>query len=300
MLPLFPIGRFTVVMQRPNFKDLRVADIDLHSGDVRTLNEQLQIGSVSETVTVEADRSGAQLNKSDATFGGTIEAVQVRELPLNGRNIATLETLAPGAIDSGSGQQATIRFAGQGIDDNNNRFDGVDASGVLRQALKSGLRLQFSAEAISEFKVDAGAYTADTGGSAGGQINLTSKSGTNQLHGSVFEFLRNSFFDARSPIPATSYPTFHLNQFGGSVGGPIVHDRAFFFADYEGFRQQLAGVPQQALSLALLSEPRSLRRTRSSPHLLMPTRWVRRRLPINRTPTPTQAWCRALTPRTLA
>lgn len=241
-----PVGRFVILFTRPGFQDLRVADIDLHSGDVRTVNQQMQVGSVNQTVSVEADKEGAQLEKSDATFGGTIQAVQVRELPLNGRNIANLEVLAPGAIDSGSGGQATIRFAGQGIDDNNYRFDGVDASGVLREALKSGLRLQFSTEAVAEFKVDAGAYTADTGGSAGGQVSLISKSGTNAFHGSVFDYLRNSYFDAHSPIKpavATKTPIFQLNQFGGSLGGPIAKDRTFFFLDYEGFRQQLGGVP---------------------------------------------------------
>ncbi len=238
-----PVGRFTLVIHEAGFNDFRIADIDLHAGDVRTFNGHLETGSLSQTVSVEADRGAVQLDKSDATFGGTIQAVQVEELPLNGRNIATLELLAPGAIDTGSGQQATIRFAGQGIDDTNYRFDGVDASGVLRQALKSGLRLQFSTEAVNEFKIDAGAYLADTGGSAGGQVGLISKSGTNQFHGSVFDYLRNSYFDALSPIKASVHPTFHLNQFGGSLGGPIVKDRTFFFADYEGFRQQLAGVP---------------------------------------------------------
>ncbi len=238
-----PAGRFTIVIHRPGFNDFRIADVDLHAGDVRTLNGHLQPGSVNQTVSVEADRGAVELDKSDATFGGTIQSVQVEQLPLNGRNIATLELLAPGAIDSGNGQQATIRFAGQGIDDNNYRFDGVDATGVLREALKSGLRLQFSTEAVNEFKVDAGAYLADTGGSAGGQVGLISKSGTNQFHGSVFDYLRNSYFDAHSPIKASVYPTFRLNQFGGSLGGPIRRDRTFFFLDYEGFRQQLAGVP---------------------------------------------------------
>ena len=242
-VPSLPVGRFTLVSTRDGFSDLRVADIDLHAGDARTLNERMQLSSVKQSVSVEADRGAVELEKSNATFGGTVQSVQIRELPLNGRNIATLELLAPGAIDNGSGQQATIRFVGQGIDDTNYRFDGVDASGIYREALKSGLRLQFSSEAVSEFKVDAGAYTAETGGSAGGQVSLISKSGTNQLHGSAFEYLRNSYFDALSPIKAAVHPTFHLNQFGGSVGGPIVKNRTFFFTDYEGFRQQLGGVP---------------------------------------------------------
>jgi hypothetical protein len=239
-----PIGRFVVLFAHDGFKDLRIADLDLHSGDVRTVNAKLVVGSVSQEVRVEVALGSAQLDRSDATFGGTVQSVQVQELPLNGRNIATLELLAPGAIDNGTGQQASIRFAGQGIDDGNYRLDGVDASGVYRMALKSGLRLQYSTEAVAEFKVDAGAYTADTGGSAGGQVSLISKTGTNAFHGSVFDYLRNSYFDALSPIKATVHPQFHLNQFGANLGGPIIHDKTFFFTNYEGFRQQLSGVPQ--------------------------------------------------------
>lgn len=240
-----PIGRFSIVFSQAGFKEMRVADVDLHSGDVRTINAKLTIGAVTQTVGVEADKEGAQLNKSDATLGGTIQSVQIAKIPLNGRNITNLELLAPGAIDSGSGAQSSIRFAGNGTDDNNFRLDGVDASGVFHASLKSALRLQFSTEAVAEFKVDSGAYTADTGGSAGGQVSLISKTGTNAFHGSVFDYLRNNYFDARGPIKsANKVPVFQLNQFGGSLGGPIVKDRTFFFANYEGFRQQLGGVPQ--------------------------------------------------------
>jgi hypothetical protein len=243
VLSSLPVGRFTFTVSKVAFSDFHLADIDLHSGDVRTINARLVVSSANQSVYVEDD-AGANLDNNNATVGGTIQSAQVARLPLNGRNIATLELLAPGGIDSGSGTQASIRFAGQGIDDNNFRFDGVDASGIYRQAVKSGLRLQFSTEAVAEFRVDAGGYTADTGGSAGGQISLISKSGTNKLHGSVFDYLRNSYFDALSPIKSIVHPGFHLNQYGGNLGGPILHDRMFFFANYEGFRQSLGGVPQ--------------------------------------------------------
>ncbi|MEA3005130.1 MAG: hypothetical protein QOI94_399 [Acidobacteriaceae bacterium] len=240
-----PIGRFTVKFTHDGFKDLRVADLDLHSGDVRTVNAKLEVGAVTQVVGVEGDLGGGQLDKSNATFGGTIQSVQISKIPLNGRNITNLELLAPGAIDSGSGAQSTIRFAGNGSDDNNFRLDGVDASGVFHASLKSALRLQFSTEAVAEFKVDSGAYTADTGGSAGGQVSLISKTGTNAFHGSVFDYLRNNYFDAHGPIKTThKVPVFQLNQFGGSLGGPIIKDRTFFFVNYEGFRQKLGGVPQ--------------------------------------------------------
>ena len=240
-----PIGRFTVMFTHDGFKDLRVADIDLHSGDVRTVNARLEVGAVTQVIGVEGDLGGGQLDKSNATVGGTIQSVQISKIPLNGRNITNLELLAPGAIDSGSGAQSTIRFVGNGTDDNNFRLDGVDASGVFHASLKSALRLQFSTEAVAEFKVDTAAYTADTGGSAGGQVSLISKAGTNAFHGSVFDYLRNNYFDAHGPIKNShKIPVFQLNQFGGSIGGPIVKDQTFFFLNYEGFRQQLGGVPQ--------------------------------------------------------
>jgi hypothetical protein len=143
-----PVGRFVLTISKVAFSDFRLADIDLHSGDIRTINARLLVTGANQSVYVEED-TGANLDNNNATVGGTIQSIQVARLPLNGRNIATLELLAPGGIDSGSGTQASIRFAGQGIDDNNFRFDGVDASGIYRQAVKSGLRLQFSFPARS-------------------------------------------------------------------------------------------------------------------------------------------------------
>ena len=127
------------------------------------------------------------------------------------------------------------------MDDANYRLDGNDMTGIQNAAPKSALRLQVSTEAIQEFSVSSAMYTAENGGSAGGQINVVSKTGTNRLHGSILEYIRNSAFDARPVLnrkPAPQSP-FHLNQFGGTLGGPIVKDKTFFFASYEGFRQSL-------------------------------------------------------------
>jgi hypothetical protein len=239
-----PVGHFSMKVASNGFRDLSIPDIDLHAGDIRTVNAKMVLGQVSQTVMVQAQDS-LQLDKSNATLGGTVQQVQVSSLPLNGRNITNLELLAPGAIDSGSGSQQTIRFEGNGTDDNDFRLDGVDASGIFHASLKSALRLQFSTEAIAEFKVDSGDYTADTGGSAGAQVSLISKTGTNAFHGSVFDYFRNNVFDALGPIKSSQKrPVFQLNQFGANLGGPIIRDRTFFFANYEGFRQQLGGVPQ--------------------------------------------------------
>ena len=243
-LSALPVGRFRLTVTHRGFQDVTVPEMDLHAGDVRTVNVKLPLGKVSQSVFVQAVE-GAQLDKSNAAVSGTVQSIQISSLPLNGRNITNIETLAPGAMDSGSGSQQTIRFEGNGTDDNNFRLDGIDASGVFHASLKSALRLQFSTEAIAEFKVDTADYTADTGGSAGGQVSLISQSGTNEFHGSAFDYLRNNYFDALGPIPSKNKrPVFQLNQFGASLGGPVKKDRTFFFANYEGFRQQLGGVPQ--------------------------------------------------------
>ncbi len=243
VLSSLPIGHFVLTVTRSGFSDFQVPDIQLNSGVTRTINARMQIAGAAQSVSVDADVASNNLDKNDATLGGTIQSAQISRIPLNGRNIATLELLAPGVIDTGTGQQGTIHVAGQGIDDNNYHFDGVDAAGGIRQALKSGLRLQFSTEAVAEFTVDSAAYTADTGGSAGGQVSLISKSGTNTFHGAIFDYLRNKYFDALPLIKSNTHPNFHLNQFGGNVGGPILRDRTFFFANSEGYRQTLGGIP---------------------------------------------------------
>src|SRR5207247_2824001 len=123
---------------------------------------------------------------------GVITEQQIKEIPINGRNWATLLVLAPGAIDDGGGDQRTIRFAGRGRDDNNYMIDGVDATGIQEQAQKSTTRLQISEDAVSEYRVSSMLYTAEHGAGAGGQVDLVSKTGTNVFHGSLFEFFRNS------------------------------------------------------------------------------------------------------------
>ncbi len=242
-LPALPAGTYRVTFSMPGFATSKYEDVVQTAGSSRTLNAHLQVAQTSQTVEVKAT---AALDKTTATLGGSVEQEQIHEIPLNGRNWTTLTQLVPGAVDTGSGNQKSIRFNGQGNDDNNFRLDGVDFSGIQNQAPKSALRLQISTEAIQEFTIQTSNYTADNGGSAGAQINVVSKSGTNAFHGSLFDYLRNNIFDARSPFnhaPAPQ-PPFHLNQFGADLGGPIIRDKTFFFASYEAFRQTL-GLTQQ-------------------------------------------------------
>ncbi|HZS51133.1 MAG TPA: TonB-dependent receptor [Bryobacterales bacterium] len=236
-IPGLPIGSYNVTISKEGFRAVQFKDVSLFVGQTRTLDAQLDVSAVASQVEVQA--TAAAINRSSAEIGGVIESQQVRDIPLNGRNWASLMTLAPGAINVGGGDQRSIRFVGRSRDDNNYTFDGIDASGVQEQPQKSDVRLNISLESIAEFRVNAAAYTAESGAAGGAEINVVSKTGTNQWHGGAFEFLRNDKLNARTPFDPSQLPPFHLNQFGGSVGGPIARDRTFFFVNYEGLEQRL-------------------------------------------------------------
>jgi hypothetical protein len=232
-----PIGVYTVTVSQTGFRTVIVRDLRLGVGDNRALNLEMEVSSIETTVSVEDILT--PLESTSPVIGTVIGSQQVREIPLNGRHWASLMMLAPGAINTGDGSQQTIRFVGRARDDNNWTFDGLDATGVKDPRQEAALRLVISTDAIAEFRVNSTLYSADQGNGAGGQVNIVSKSGTNEFHGSVFEFVRNDVFDARNPFDTSKQP-FRLNQFGGNIGGPIVRNRTFFFANYEGLRQRVS------------------------------------------------------------
>jgi hypothetical protein len=213
-----------------------VSGIQLAVGETRTVNAQLVVGAATTRVQVSA--TAVALETNNAQLSTVVRSRQVEDIPLNGRDWSGLMTLTQGAVNLGGGGQRNLRFVGRGTDDNNYTYDGIDATGVQEQNQKAGARLSISLESIAEFRVSSSNYTADQGGSAGAQISIVSKTGTNTYHGAAFDFLRNNVFDARSPFDV-DVPPFHLNQFGGEMGGPIQKDRTFFYADYEGLRQIL-------------------------------------------------------------
>ena len=194
----------------------------LQVGQVRTADIQLALESSAQTIAVNV--SVATLNKDDASVGGVISTQQIENLPINGRNWAALELLVPGAVNTGSGNQLTIRFAGRGIDDNKVTFDGVDATGILRQSEKLDLRVQFSSESIAEFRALSTVYPAQYGGTTGGQVDVVSKTGTNKFHGSAYEFFRNDVLNARATVfeqPVAAAPESVRGQSGRPSGeGP--------------------------------------------------------------------------------
>lgn len=259
-LPDLPIESWTVVFSAPGFRSARYEGLDLVVGRTRTLNPVLAVASGTEQVLVTEPL--VSLDLSSATLGDAVERRAVDDLPLNGRNWTSLTDLAPGAIDQGGDTQRSIRFTGRGRDEMNITFDGVDATGIVNQAQKAYVRLAIPVSAIAEFKVDTVLPTAEYGDASGAQISVVSPAGANRLSGSLFEYLRNSDFDARSPFDQTDSPLpFHMNQFGATLGGSIRKNKTFFFFDYEGIQQvqdqTLIGfVPSaQVRSLTLFESP---------------------------------------------
>ena len=235
--PSLPIGTYTITISKDGFKPFTIHDIELLFGQERTIDARLSLGGTSDVVEVTA--TPEDVNRTSAEIGGVIESPQIREIPISGRNWATLMLLAPGAINYGDGAQRSIRFSGHSLDDSNFTFDGIDTSGVQEQTQKADTRLNIALDSMAEFRVSTAVYTAESGAAGGAQVNVVSKSGTNDFHGSAFYAVRNDALDSRSPFDGSTLPPFTLHQFGGSFGGAVVKDKAFFFVNYEGLRQSL-------------------------------------------------------------
>ena len=238
--PGLAVGQYTVTVTNPKFTTKVIDDVAMQVGQTRTLNIRLEVGGVAEKVEVNALAEPA--DRSSAEASTVIYTEQIANLPDNGRDWASFTLFAPFAQDDGGGDQRTIRFAGRARDDNNFQIDGVDAGGIQEQAQKSQTRLQISQDAIEEYRVNSALYDAEYGTQAGGQVDIVTKSGTNDFHGTVFGYSRNSVFDARNfndfdlnGNPAV--PPFRMGQYGMTVGGPIVKNNTFFFISYEGLRQ---------------------------------------------------------------
>ena len=235
-IPELPVGVYTITFDHDGFKQLTFVDVEQVIGRTRTLDATLQVSGGQQRLEVPA--SSEQWDQTSAAIGVSISKEQAKQLPLNGRNWATLTALQPTAIDTGGSSQRAVRFAGRGRDDDNFTYDGIDATNIVNQPQQAYVRLAIPLDTIDEFRVDSMLSTAEAGATGGPQLAVTSPSGTNRWHGDAFEYFRNNVFDAVQPVPpvSTPQPPFHLNQFGGSIGGPIFRDKTFFFLAYEGFR----------------------------------------------------------------
>ena len=237
-IPQLPVGTYTVTFEHQGFIRLELVDVEQVIGRTRTLNATLRVAGGQESVRVT--RASELIDHNTSAVTGFIEREQADELPLNGRDWSALTAFIPGAIDTGGSNQRTVRFAGRGLDDSNFTYDGVDATNIVNQTQRQWVRLAIPLDAISEFRVDSLMATAEEGATGGAQLNVISPSGTNSFHGRLFEYLRNNIFDAPLPEWASNgqaQQPLRLNQFGASLGGPIVRDKTFFFLAAEGYRQ---------------------------------------------------------------
>ncbi|HTC35943.1 MAG TPA: TonB-dependent receptor, partial [Bryobacteraceae bacterium] len=271
-----PAGTFSVQISKDGFSTYRAERVEQVVGQTRTLNVTLGLsGGLQQASVTEAL---VELDKVDATVGAPVEQEQISELPINGRGWATLTALVPGAIDNGAGDQRTIRFAGHGLDDNNLTLDGVDATAVYNQEQREYMRLNIPLDSIDQFQVQSQNFGADVqGGTAGGQVAVVSPSGTNSFHGDVFDYFRNDALEARTPFNGPSPNPFLLNQFGAGLGGPIVHDKTFFYANYEGLRQRLDGT-----QIGLVPSPSFLAQAAQTSPALLP---ILNAYPLGTSPT---------------
>ena len=243
-------GEYEVAVSATGFNTGIKKGITINVGSQPVFNLALQIGTVANTVEVSIEAPTDQLTSSE--ISATVNATTVRELPLNGRSWTDLAALQPGVStiqtqpsfatgadrgNRGFGQQLTI--SGARPQQNNYRLDGISLNDYANGAPGSVLGGNMGVDAIQEFSVLTSNYSAEYGKTSGGVVNAITRSGTNAFHGSAYEFLRNSALDARKFFEDPTQPkaTFRRNQFGGTFGGPIVKDRTFFFADYEGNRQ---------------------------------------------------------------
>ncbi len=231
---------YTVRVASTNFAPTEYTDMKLQAAQELSLDFEIRPQGVTESVTVSANSSALDL--SSARIGTNVIEREVKDLPLNGRQLSQLYLQAPGSVNSGTGTFGDIRFSGRAVEQNIVRYDGVEGTAIidaspgnLNGELPSPFRLQSSLENVQEFRVESSNYPAEYGTGTGGQISVVSKSGSNQAHGSLFEYHRGDEFDSRNYFDIAKSPL-KLNQFGASVGAPLVKDRTFVFGSYEGYR----------------------------------------------------------------
>jgi hypothetical protein len=258
-------GFYTIPNLIPGIYDIRVSAIgfstSVQSAVTLAVGQQLQLNFVlrigNTNTTVQVTEAAPQIDLTSSALTGQVESETVRELPLNGRDWTSLAQLQPGVKSietqlgystSGRGNRGfggEMTISGQRSGSNNYRIDGISVNDYAMAAPGDVIGVVLGVDAVEEFQVLTGGFPAEYGRATGGVINAVSRSGTNQFHGAVYEFLRNSALDANDYFDRSAgnpIPPFKRNQFGASAGAPILKDRLFVFADYEGLRQN-KGIP---------------------------------------------------------
>src|SRR5829696_2698735 len=249
-----PPGDYRIEIEKPGFKKIIKPDVTLHVQDALELDFEMTLGSLSETVTVEA--GAPPVNTESATVSTVVDRTFVENIPLNGRSFQTLITLTPGVVltPTAFNEQGQFSVNGQRADANYFTVDGVSAnfgvtgfiammqsaSGALPALSASGgTNSLVSVDAMQEFRIQTSSFAPEFGRTPGGQISIATRSGTNAFHGTLFEYFRNDVLDARDwfvNFNGLAKPAERLNDFGGVLGGPVVKNKTFFFFSYEGQR----------------------------------------------------------------
>jgi hypothetical protein len=253
VISLLPVGRYTITAQKGGFGIYKLPDVVVNVNENVRVDLPLSLGKVVESVSVSAS-AVADVETRSATLGKVIDEAKIADLPLNGRNFLNLAVLQPGVVPAMSlgsnntpefpgGEKSDFQVNGLRLQSNNFLLDGADNNEpFLGTAMATP-----SPDALEEFKILTNDYGAEFGGGGGSIVNIITKGGTNQFHGSIYEFFRNDVLDAENFF-AIKKDKLRRNQFGGTFGGPIIKDRTFFFFNYEGFRlrqgqTQIATVP---------------------------------------------------------
>ena len=247
IVPSLPLGAQEVKAEKKGFKAALRTGISLQVGEDAVVNLRLEVGDLAQQVTVSEETP--IVNTTTAQTSGVVDERDVKDLPLNGRSFDDLIALNPGAINyqlksantsTSNGNIFTV--AGRRPADNIILLNGIEYTGSSQlQITPGGVSGELlGIDAVREFNVLTDTYSAEYGKRDGAQVNVVTQSGTNALHGSVFEFIRNSDLDAKNYFDQGSIPPFRRNQFGAALGGPIKKDKLFVFGNYEGFRQSLA------------------------------------------------------------
>jgi len=232
-----PVGSYTIRAELQGFKTAIRRGVTLQVDQAAVVDITLELGDLTEQIEVTAD--APLVDPSRASQGQVIDNKKIVDLPLNGRDYVQLALLSAGAVQPTGGRYGGFSASGQRTTQNNYLLDGMDNNSL--QAAGEAERAEAvkpSIDAIQEFKVATNSYSAEFGRAAGGVLNLTIKSGSNDIHGTVFEFLRNENLDARNFFDPQDVPPFKRNQFGFSLGGPIVKNKTFFFGDLEIMRRR--------------------------------------------------------------
>jgi Carboxypeptidase regulatory-like domain/TonB-dependent Receptor Plug Domain len=263
-----PLGPQELKAEKQGFKSVVRNGVSLEVGQEAVVNFRLEVGELVQQMAVSEE--APVVNVTTASVSGMVDERQIKELPLNGRSFDALIALNPGAINysalkspnTSTSNGNTFSVAGRRTSENLFLLNGVEYMGSSQLAVTPGgtSGLLLGIDAVREFNVLTDTYSAEYGKRAGAQVSAVTQSGTNQFHGTVFEFLRNSALDSPGPFDQGTVPPFRRNQFGGAAGGPVKKDRLFLFGNYEGFRQSLdlssvSVVPDTNARLGILPNP---------------------------------------------